>query len=130
MSDSPRAGVRQGRAAAAVVGAGICAGMLSLAVFVPPRQGGASPAPQPPLVDEDGWIRAGELTSGALTVEILLRDDQRRYTVRDARGRILGERVDGAELTRRWGVDLPSMSAAEPGALMMVDPDRDALLGR
>ncbi|MFG0283569.1 MAG: hypothetical protein ACF8R7_04040 [Phycisphaerales bacterium JB039] len=129
MSHSQQVGERHSRFAATIIAAAICAGMLSLAVFIPPRPGAAAEAPvRPrPLVDAAGWARLGAVTSGQHTIEILVRGQDRRYTVRDPRGRVLAQRIDAAELARRWGVEPAALQADAPRQIMMVDPDRDAL---
>lgn len=113
-----------------LVAAGVCVGMLSIAVLVPPQDGGAATV-APGLVDPDGWSRLGSLRRGEVEVDILTRAGERRYTVRRA-GQVVDQRLTEAELASRWGVDVRSMrgDGEGPGAMMMVDPDAAALLGR
>jgi hypothetical protein len=134
MSDSPQSAVAPvaGRrlGLSTLVAVAVCAGMLAIAVFVPPREGGAA-TPERGLVDGAGWSRLGSLERGDLRVDILSRDGERRYTVRRD-GRVVGERITADELLRRWDVDTRSLRADGdgPGPMMMVDPDAAALMGR
>jgi hypothetical protein len=131
MSETPHSadGARGGLGLSTLVAAGVCAGMLSLAVLVPPREGGA--AVTNGLVDRDGWSRLGSLERQELSVDIVLRAGERRYTVRRG-GSIVAERLTADELLQRWGIDARSLRAEDdgPGAMMMVDPDAAALIGR
>lgn len=125
---APRPGPRLGLST--LVTAGVCIAMLSIAVLVPPRQGGAATV-APGLTDADGWSRLGSLYRGDIEVDILTRAGERRYTVRRA-GHVVDQRLTEAELASRWQVDVASMRAddAGPGPMMMVDPDAEALMGR
>lgn len=113
-----------------LVAAGVCVGMLSIAVLVPPRQGGAATVGAG-LIDSEGWARLGSLRRGEVEVDILTRGGDRRYTVRRA-GQVVDQRLTESDLAERWGVDIRSMrgDGERPGAMMMVDPDAEALMGR
>jgi hypothetical protein len=102
--------------------------MLALAIFVPPRPGAAAPSGRA-LVDREGWARMGTLERGELSIDVLARGTERLYSVRRG-GRQVAERIDGAELRRSWGFDPDGVTAQNPGPIMMVDTDAEAVMPR
>lgn len=128
--EGPRQGQGHGPGVSTLVAAAVCAGMLAIAVFVPPREGGAAVAGSG-LVDSAGWSRLGSLERGDLRIDIMSRGGERRYTVHRG-GRLVGERLGADELWQRWGIDTRPLRAEGegPGPMMMVDPDAEALMGR
>jgi hypothetical protein len=82
--------------------------------------------PLPALVRKDGSLLIGRALGRDHRLVVYASADGVRYTVMDARGRILGSDLTGEDLYRTFpDLDPSALHAERAGkALMMVDPDR------